>query len=72
MATFETGIQRYIHASATVVVHFPVDHNGREYVCCKHCPFLSSNERMCQLNKKPVHFPDRYIGPACPLTEMEA
>lgn len=71
MAAFETGIRDYIHAAATVVVHFPIDWQGREHVACRHCPFLSSNERMCQLSKKPVHFPDRHIGPDCPLKEVD-
>lgn len=28
MANFDTGISRYVHATATVDVWFPVDHKG--------------------------------------------
>ncbi|MEE0299879.1 MAG: hypothetical protein UD963_11360 [Christensenellales bacterium] len=72
MAAFESGVKSYIHATAAVAVHFPVDWNGREHIACIHCPYLSGNDRICQLNKEPVFYPEKYVGPACPLTGMEA
>lgn len=67
MSRFESGVRAFVDAYAYMLVHFPVDEKGREYVRCRECPYLSSNERMCQLNKQPVHFPERSIGPYCPL-----
>lgn len=71
MANFESGIASYVKGYATVEVFFPVDAKGNAEICCKHCPFLSSNDRMCQLNKKPVAFPHRFVGDWCPLKEKE-
>lgn len=70
MANFESGVSEYIKAVATVQVNFPVDGKGRSEVACKHCPYLSSNERMCQLNKEPVAFPNKYVGDKCPLVPI--
>lgn len=71
MKRFENGVQRFIHGEVRISVNFPVDWNGRESVCCTQCPFLSSNERMCQLNKKPVQYPQKYVGYHCPLEFAE-
>ena len=72
---FESGVSSYIVGVAKVKVCFPVDDKGRAEIICKHCPYLSSNERMCQLNKQPVAFPNKYVGDMCPLenqnVEME-
>lgn len=67
MPSFENGVKDYIVGVATVRVYFPVDWKDRAYICCRQCPYLSSNERMCQLNKEPVAFPTQYIGQNCPL-----
>lgn len=71
MANFSSGVSSYITGEYTVKVNFPVDEKGRAEVCCRHCQFLSSNERMCQLNKEPVAYPNRYVGNACPLVPLE-
>ncbi len=68
---FESGVKDYIHAETTVFVDFPIDWNGKEHIACKHCQYLSGNERICQLNKEPVFYPEKYVGPACPLTRKE-
>ena len=68
---FESGVASYIKAEAIVKVNFPVDEKGRAEIACKHCPYLSSNERMCQLNKEPVAYPNRFVGDMCPLREIE-
>lgn len=71
MANFESGVSSYVKARAVVEVNFPVDEKGRSEIACRHCPYLSSNERMCQLNKEPVAYPNRYVGVMCPLIERE-
>lgn len=71
MARFDSGVASYINAYAVVEVNFPVDDKGRSEICCRHCPYLSSNERMCQLNKEPVAYPNKFVGDKCPLHEIE-
>ena len=68
---FESGVASYIKAEAIIKVNFPVDEKGKAEVACKHCPYLSSNERMCQLNKEPVAYPNKYVGDMCPLREVK-
>jgi hypothetical protein len=68
---FDSGVKSYIIGEYTVKVCFPVDFKDRAEIACKHCPFLSSNERMCQLNKMPVAFPKTNVGDWCPLTPIE-
>lgn len=71
MANFESGVASYIKGQATVEVFFPVDQKGNAEICCRHCPYLSSNDRMCQLNKMPVAYPHKYVGDNCPLKEVK-
>ena len=71
MANFECGVSGYVVAEATVKVYFPIDFKGNIDITCTHCPYLSSNERICQLNKEPVAYPHKYIGDKCPLKEVE-
>lgn len=71
MANFESGVASYIRTQAIIPVNFPVDDKGKAEINCKHCPYLSSNERMCQLNKEPVAYPNKYVGDMCPLREVE-
>jgi hypothetical protein len=68
---FESGVAGYVVGKATVEVHFPIDFRGNVEIACKHCPFLSNNERICQLNKKPVAYPHKYVGNDCPLKAVE-
>ena len=68
---FESGVASYVKTEATIKVNFPVDEKGRAEIACKHCPYLSSNERMCQLNKEPVAYPNKYVGDMCPLKEVK-
>lgn len=67
MSDFSSGVKSFITGECTIKVHFPVDWKDRADVCCMQCPYLSSNERMCQLNKQPVQYPKQYIGYDCPL-----
>jgi hypothetical protein len=71
MANFESGVASYVKAEAVIKVNFPVDEKGRAEIACKHCPYLSSNERMCQLNKEPVAYPNKFVGDMCPLKEVK-
>ena len=70
-SNFESGVADYIRAYAVIEVNFPIDFKGNAEICCKHCPYLSSNERMCQLNKEPVAYPNKYVGDRCPLMRKE-
>ncbi len=67
MADFESGVKSFIKGEAKVVVNFPVDFKDKADISCIQCPYLSSNERMCQLNKQPVQYPKRFVGYYCPL-----
>lgn len=69
--SLESGVAGYVKTSAIIKVNFPIDHKGREYIACIYCPYLSANQRTCQLNKEPVAFPDRYVGDYCPLKREE-
>ena len=71
MANFDSGVKGYVKANCTVTVYFPIAYNkDKAEIACKHCPYLSTNERMCQLNKQPVAFPNQYVGQMCPLEEV--
>lgn len=69
--SFDSGIKGYVHATAVISVSFPIDWQDKSHIACKYCPFLSSNERMCQLNKMPVAFPMNKVGDFCPLEEVK-
>ena len=71
MANFESGVKGYVKGTHLVRVSFPIDEKGRADIACKHCPYLSSNERMCQLNKMPIAYPNKYVGDFCPLEREE-
>lgn len=71
MADFSSGVKSFITGECTIKVKFPVDWKDRADVCCMQCPYLSSNERMCQLNKQPVQYPKQFIGWDCPLNFNE-
>ena len=64
---FESGVYGYVQGNAEVNVYFPIDTHGNADICCRQCPYLSANERSCQLNKEPVAYPSRYVGDKCPL-----
>lgn len=71
MACFDSGVKDYITGRCEITVHFPVDFRDNPAIACKYCPYLSSNERICQLNKQPVAFPEKYVGDSCPLEKVE-
>ena len=71
MPNFESGVASYIRAYAVVEVNFPVDDKGRADISCKQCPYLSVTSRICQLNKKPIAYPEKFVGDYCPLQPIE-
>lgn len=62
---FETGVSRFIKATATVEVNFPVDLKGNPDLCCNQCPYYDRVSK-CRLNGKLVNYP-KYLGVDCPL-----
>lgn len=72
MPDFESGVKGYVVAEATVRVNFPIDFKGNTDITCTRCPYLSSNERLCQLNKEVVAYPHKYVGANCPLVEVKS
>nr|DAJ03908.1 MAG TPA: hypothetical protein [Caudoviricetes sp.] len=74
MAYFEGGVSRYIKATATVEVYFPVDLKGNAYICCDACQFYRKSSSRCGLTNEPMLWSGRYVGGDCPLkpaNEME-
>lgn len=71
MANFDSGVKSFITGRCLVEVNFPVNWNGVADISCMQCPYLSSNERMCQLNKQPVQYPKQHVGFDCPLKISE-
>ena len=71
MASFDTGVAGYVRTAAVVRVNFPIDFRGNEAIACIHCLYLSSNMRICQLNKAVVDYPEKYVGRECPLETEE-
>lgn len=67
MADFSSGVKSFIVGKCTITVNFPINWKDSADVSCIQCPYLSSNERVCQLNKQVVQYPKQYIGYDCPL-----
>lgn len=69
---FESGVSRYIKATATVQVSFPVDLKGNSDICCRQCWFFRKTSCTCGLNGAVCEYPEKYVGSSCPLEpEME-
>ena len=71
MADFETGVSRYVKASVTVVVYFPVDGKGNEEINCYQCPLFHRTSSRCGVNDQLCAFPQKYVGQNCPLQREE-
>lgn len=67
----ENGIKRFVIATATVTVRFPVDWNGKEYIRCDKCNFYRETGSRCALTNSVVEFPHQYVGSRCPLERMD-
>lgn len=72
MANFDSGVSGYVKATATVMVHFPIDWKGNVEIACKHCPFYIRTGQRCGLNQSIVNFPEKYVGDNCPLEKFES
>lgn len=67
MANFDSGVKGYIIGRANVQNGFPVDFRGVADVSCRQCRFYRMSSRKCGLNEALIPYPDKYIGPECPL-----
>ena len=67
MAEFSSGVKDYVIATAKVQTFFPVDFKGNADVCCRQCRFYRISSRKCGLNEELIPYPEKYIGPNCPL-----
>ena len=67
MANFDSGVKGYIIGKAAVQNAFPVDLRGVADVSCKQCRFYRMSSRKCGLNEALIPYPDKYIGPECPI-----
>ena len=63
----DSGVARYVFATATVRVGFPVDFRGYVSLSCYQCPCYQRNYRSCGLIKRIVANPEHYVGDECPL-----
>lgn len=70
MPNFDSGVKRFIKATATVFVSFPVDWADRPDIACKHCQFFVRATQRCALTQSVVNYPEKYIGADCPLEEV--
>ncbi len=71
MPNFESGVAKYVKATATVTVNFPVDFRGQADISCFQCPYFSRNNGACQLTKEITAYPQKYVGVNCPLRPVK-
>lgn len=67
MSRLETGVKRYIHAKAELVISFPVDWKDREFIACEYCRLYSRSSGRCNWTSEVIPFPDKYTGIECPF-----
>lgn len=72
MANFDSGVAKYIHATATINVTFPVDFKGNADISCCQCFFFRKNYRTCGLNGEICEYPEKFVGSHCPLEVLES
>lgn len=71
MEYLKSGVKKYIKATATVTVFFPVDFRDNVECNCYQCKYFSRNSGVCLLTKEISEYPQRYIGSHCPLNIIE-
>lgn len=72
MACFDSGVQDYIVAEATIRTAFPVNkRTGQALIACRFCDAYNTVTKRCILTQEVVPFPDNYVGHQCPLTPIE-
>lgn len=62
----ESGVGRYVLATGTFEIGFPVDHKGKAYVACEYCRLFTG--RKCPVTNEIILFPSTHIGNYCPLS----
>lgn len=67
MGSFDSGIQDYIVAEATIRTAFPIDKKGQPHIACRFCDAFNTVTKRCILTQEVVPFPDNYVGHQCPL-----
>lgn len=67
MAYFDSGIQDYIVAEATIRTAFPISSKGVPFIACRFCDAFNTVTKRCILTQEVVPFPDNYVGRQCPL-----
>lgn len=67
MATFDTGVTRFIRGVAEVENFFPVDAKGNPDLACSQCRFFLNRSNRCALNDAICNYPQKYLGANCPL-----
>lgn len=67
MAYFDSGIQDYIVAEATIRTAFPISSKGVPFIACRFCDAFNTVTKRCILTQEVVPFPDNYTGNQCPL-----
>lgn len=67
--SFDSGISKYIKATAVVTVYFPVDKKGNADISCKQCQFFRRQSQSCGINGAVCQYPDKYVGGDCPLEQ---
>lgn len=67
MAYFDSGIQDYIVAEATIRTAFPISSKGVPFIACRFCDAFNTVTKRCILTQEVVPFPDNYVGHQCPL-----
>lgn len=70
MANFDSGVERYIIARATVEVGFPVDMKGNADISCYQCQFFRRTYSTCGLTGDVVAYPNRFVGDTCILVPV--
>lgn len=71
MASFESGVSRYVWGVATIRIPFPVDFRGNECICCAQCDLYSRSSGRCPITHEVTQYPDKYVGGNCPLEREE-
>ena len=67
MASFDSGVQDYIVAEATIRTAFPISSKGVPFIACRFCDAFNTVTKRCILTQEVVPFPDNYVGRQCPL-----
>ncbi len=67
MACFDSGVQDYIIAEATIRTAFPINSKGQPFIACRFCDAYNTVTKRCILTQEVVPFPETHTGHCCPL-----